>query len=113
MTVLAIPIVFAWVGFSMRRRQKVDAQSQPSSGGLLGFDELFHPSAHNARIVWEAEQEIPVPAPTPDKGPGIIVAGRRIVIELSPAEANRPPQSERRMKSLPRRHSRASSWVVL
>lgn len=94
--VLAIPIVFAWVGFSMRRRQKVDAQSQPSSGGLLGFDELFHPSAHNARIIWEAELEIPVPAPTPDKGPGIIEAGRRIVVELSPAEANSPTSKSRR-----------------
>lgn len=81
--VLAIPVVFAGVGFSMRRRQKMVGHSQPSSGGLLGFDELFHPSAHDARIVWEAEQEIPIPAPTPDKGPGVIEARRRIVLEIA------------------------------
>ena len=83
LTVLAIPVVFAGVGFSTRRRQRGDTHSQPSSGGLLGFDELFHPSAHNARAVWEAEQEIPIPAPTLDRGPGVIEARRRIVLELS------------------------------
>jgi hypothetical protein len=85
--VLSIPVVFAGVGFSMRRRQSSDTHSQLSSGGLLGFDELFHPSAHEARIVWEAEQEIPVPAPTPDKGPGIIEADRRIVVSISDSAA--------------------------
>lgn len=92
-TVLTIPVVFAWVGFSTRRRQRADAHSELSSGGLLGFDELFQPSAHSARIIWEAEQEIPVPAPTPDKGPGIIEARRHIVLEVCSAEQPVTPPS--------------------
>lgn len=57
----------------------------PSSGGLLGFDELFQPSAASARVAWEAEQQLPAPAPTPDRGPGVIEGGRRIVIDLGTA----------------------------
>lgn len=80
--ILSVPAVFAAVAFSTRRRHRAGDHDAPSSAGLLGFDELFHPSAHNARIIWEAEQEIPVPAPTPDKGPGVIEAGARITIEV-------------------------------
>ncbi|MBZ4487680.1 hypothetical protein LQ938_02515 [Microbacterium sp. cx-55] len=83
MVVLAIPIVFGVVGIATRRRHRAGDAGAPSSAGLLGFDELFHPSAHNARIAWEAEQMIPVPAPTPDKGPGVIDGDNRIVIEIS------------------------------
>lgn len=81
--VLAIPIVFGVVGIATRRRHHAGDATAPSSAGLLGFDELFHPSAHNARIAWEAEREIPAPAPTPDKGPGVIEASGKIVIEVS------------------------------
>lgn len=81
--VLAIPIVFGMVGIATRRRHHAGDAAAPSSAGLLGFDELFHPSAHSARIAWEAEQEIPAPAPTPDRGPGVIEGGSRIVIEVS------------------------------
>ncbi|APF34757.1 hypothetical protein [Microbacterium paludicola] len=81
--VLSVPVVFIGSAFATRRR---DDASQPSSGGLLGFDELFHPAAHNARLTWEVEQELPVPAPSPDKGPGVIDAGRRIVIEIDPQQ---------------------------
>lgn len=81
-TVLAVPIVFASVGYATRRRHRKGDAAAPSSGGLLGFDELFHPTAHDARIWWEAEQQIPVPAPTPDPGPGLIEAGNRITIEV-------------------------------
>jgi hypothetical protein len=80
--ILSVPAVFDVVAFSARRRQRAGDHGAPSSAGLLGFDELFHPSAHNARIVWEAEQAIPAPAPTPDTGPGVIEAGGRITIEV-------------------------------
>lgn len=85
--ILGVPIVFAAVAYSSRRRQRRGDRDAPSSAGLFGFDELFHPSAHNARIIWEAEQEIPVPAPTPDKGPGVIEADARITIEVDGAAA--------------------------
>ena len=81
--ILGIPVLLVSVAYSAQKLQRSGDRSALSSGGLLGFDELFHPSAHNARIAWEAEQEIPAPAPTPDKGPGVIEAGSRIVIEVS------------------------------
>ena len=75
-----LPVLMAALGHSVRRQSRNG--SAPSSGGLLGIDEFFYPSAHNARAVWEAEQIIPAPAPTPDKGPGVIEAGARITIEV-------------------------------
>lgn len=43
---------------------------------------LFHPSAHNARLEWQAKQELPAPIPTPGDGPDRIESGR-IVIDLT------------------------------
>lgn len=40
---------------------------------------LFHPSAGDARLDWQARQQLPAPTPTP--GPGYIEDGR-IVIEI-------------------------------
>lgn len=80
--VLAVPAVFVGVAASARRRHRHGDGAAPSSGGLLGIDELFHPSAHNARMQWEAEQSIPIPSPTPDRGPGVIEGGARIVLEV-------------------------------
>ncbi|MDY0827736.1 hypothetical protein SK224_01210 [Microbacterium sp. BG28] len=88
--VLSIPLLFVLVSVSTHRRQRSDGADAGSSGGLLGFDELFHPSAHEARLVWEAEQEIPVPAPTPDKGHGVIEGGSRITIEVPGASSGAP-----------------------
>lgn len=87
--VLLTPLVFAAVGIVTRFRPPDGEAGMSSSGGLLGIDEFFHPSAENARAAWEAEQVIPAPAPTPDRGPGVIEAGTRIVVEV-PAGPHRP-----------------------
>ncbi len=83
---LIVVIAFGMLasGIITRHEQRTDSAA-PSSGGLLGFDELFQPSAASARVAWEAEQQLPAPAPTPDRGPGVIEGGRRIVIDLGTA----------------------------
>jgi hypothetical protein len=45
---------------------------------------LFHPSAGDARLDWQARQQLP--APTPATGPGRIDDGR-IVIEIGQSRA--------------------------
>lgn len=64
-----------------RRRRRGDKMARPA-GGTLGFDEVWRPSAAESQVVWEAEQVTPIPAPTPDLGPGLI-HGNRIVIEAA------------------------------
>lgn len=76
----AMPVYFLWFAFDTHRRRRRGDAPSPSSGGLLGIDEFFHPSAGNARAVWEAEQITPAPAPLPGDGPGVI-DGNRIVID--------------------------------
>lgn len=86
--ILAAPLSLLWgVLAPGERRRRLD--EPPSGGGLLGMDELFHPAAYNARLIWVAEQIIPVPAPTPDKGPGVIEAGSRITIDVADAAGRR------------------------
>lgn len=82
--VLALaPVGFATGGTIAWRQGRAPRHRSGSSGGTLGIDEFFYPSAHNARLAWEQEQIVPAPAPTPDKGPGIIGADGRIVIEVN------------------------------
>ena len=70
------------VALSVHHRKRNSA-TRIATAGMLGMDDIFHPSASEARTVWEAEQELPIPAPTPDKGRGVIEASGRIVIEVS------------------------------
>lgn len=79
------PVSFA-IGGAIAWRQGRALQSSSISGGTFGMDELFYPSANNARLAWEQEQIIPAPAPTPDKGPGVIGADGRIVIEVNDSD---------------------------
>jgi hypothetical protein len=73
---LAMP----WLVRGERRRQRRKAQS-----GTIGvFDELFHPEGHQARIMWEAQTELPAPAPTPGDKPDL--DSGRIVIQLKSTE---------------------------
>jgi len=76
----ALPVYFLWFAYdSYRRRRRGEAPSH-SSGGMAAIDMIFQPTAEDARVVWEAEQITPAPAPTPGDGPGVI-DGNRIVIE--------------------------------
>ncbi|GAA4189780.1 hypothetical protein GCM10022288_18130 [Gryllotalpicola kribbensis] len=65
-----------WIVQGERRRQRKKAQS-----GTVGvFDEVFHPEAKNARVMWEAQTELPAPAPTPGDKPDL--DGGHITIRL-------------------------------
>ena len=47
-------------------------------GGFMGaaFDEVFHPDAKEARLIWEAQTELPAPAPSPGDPPFDPESGR-------------------------------------
>jgi len=78
--VTLVSLVWTAIDTRVPRRRGDTPGRAGSSGGLLGIDEFFHPSAENARAVWDAEQVLPAPAPAPGDGPGVI-DGNRIVIE--------------------------------
>ncbi|QKJ18722.1 hypothetical protein [Microbacterium hominis] len=73
----ALPVYFVWHMIDARRHGR---RPRVSSGAVMGVDEVFHPSGAHARDVWDAEQILPAPAPTPGDGPGVIT-GNRIVID--------------------------------
>lgn len=56
-----------------------------TSGATIGmFDEVWAPSAAEARAIWDAEQELPIEVPSPDGGnptEDALTAGR---ITISP-----------------------------
>ncbi|WP_106814706.1 hypothetical protein [Microbacterium timonense] len=87
---IALPPLFVWFALDTHRRRRRGETPAHSSGGLLGIDELFHPTADSARAVWDAEQITPAPAPLPGDGPGVI-EGNRIVIETGLRKAARKP----------------------
>jgi hypothetical protein len=86
----ALPVYGIWYAIGARRRGAAREPRRLSSGAVLGVDEVFHPSAAHAREVWDAEQTLPAPAPTPGDGPGVI-SGNRIVIETG-LRHDRPDQ---------------------
>lgn len=67
---LGLPIVAAMIYsiYDSRRRKRLGlGKRRASMGGAFGvMDELFHPNAHEARIVIEQKQEERVPLPSPE-----------------------------------------------
>ena len=62
-------------------RRQLEGGGGSFSGIGAGFDVVWRPSAEEARADWEAQIELPAPAPTPgDKGH---VDDGRIVIDLA------------------------------
>jgi hypothetical protein len=62
-------------------RKQLDGAAGGSLAGLgSGFDAVWRPSAEDAHAQWEAQVEMPAPAPTPgDKGS---VDEGRLIIEV-------------------------------
>ncbi|MEP6481683.1 MAG: hypothetical protein ABJA94_06710 [Rhodoglobus sp.] len=82
--VLFVAFLFFYPSWSKweRERNRVNGTRRTVTSGMVsGIDELFHPNAHQAQLVWEAQQEMPVPAPDSDKNRPDLDAGR-VTIDL-------------------------------
>ena len=65
-----------------RERNRRNGTHRTVTAGLVGpIDEVFHPNAYQAALIWEAQQELPVPAPDSDKTRPDLDSGR-IVIDV-------------------------------
>ncbi|BDZ46501.1 hypothetical protein [Naasia aerilata] len=55
-----------WRGSADKRRRRRRLQSN----ALGPFDEIWHPTARDANLIWQAQTEAPAPAPLPGDGLG-------------------------------------------
>lgn len=80
---VALPAVMAivLVGSALFGRRTSTRAGTGSSGALGAFDEVWSPSAADARAAWEIEQQLPIEAPSPDRGtPEPVIRDGRIII---------------------------------
>ncbi|WP_261167202.1 hypothetical protein [Microbacterium sp. Marseille-Q6965] len=82
-----------WVVVVMNSSVPLERKYGQSSSGAALFNEAFHPSAANALKTWEQDKRTIVPAPSPDKGPGIIDVDKG-TIRLDIAETATPNTPE-------------------
>jgi hypothetical protein len=74
----AFPTWRKWELARERRRHPGRTKTQ----GMVGvFDEVFHPHAYYANLEWQAQRELPLPAPDSDKKRPDVYSGR-VTIEL-------------------------------
>lgn len=67
---MVFPIGFAITVFANRKPVE-QKYGRLSNGGVL-FDQVFQPTAYEAREEWESQKMIPIPAPSPDNGLGAV-----------------------------------------
>lgn len=61
---MASAIVVALVGIPWMVRSEREQQKRTPTAGMIGIaDEIFHPGAHQADLIWVAQTEMPAPAP--------------------------------------------------
>lgn len=57
-------IAAALVGIPWMVRSEREQQKRTPTAGMIGIaDEIFHPGAHQADLIWVAQTEMPAPAP--------------------------------------------------
>ena len=71
-----------WRRWEIARERRKNPRKVPSGGLIAPFDEVFHPTAYTANLIWEAEQSIPAPAPNADGNRSDLADGR-ITIQLN------------------------------
>lgn len=75
---LALALTFVSLP-SLMRGQRSRRNSSPQAGVIGVTDDLFHPEAYQAKLLWQAQLELPAPAPLPGEK---ALADGRIVIDL-------------------------------
>ena len=51
------------------RRHRERRRHVAPAGLVGGIDEVFHPEAHEAQLIWRAQVETPAPVPAPGEPP--------------------------------------------
>ena len=78
---LAATVIFVACAPALKRdqrRRQLDGRGK--SGGIgSGMDAVWRPSAEDAHADWEAQIELPAPAPTPGEG-GRLEDGRLVIV---------------------------------
>ena len=71
-----------WRRWEIARDRRRNGRAIPVGGLVAPLDEVFHPAAYEANLVWEAEKIIPAPTPDADGSRPDLASGR-IRIDLS------------------------------
>ena len=66
----------SWRRWEVERDRRRHPHKVPTGALLVPFDEVFHPAAYEANLAWEAEQEMPAPAPDSDGSRPDLGSGR-------------------------------------
>jgi len=86
--VLCVAYLFAyprWRRWEIARDRKRNARTVPVGGLVAPFDEVFHPMAYEANLIWDAESVLPAPAPNADGVRPDLDSGR-ITINVAPSQ---------------------------
>lgn len=61
---MVVSIVAALVVIPAMVRSESEHRARTPTVGMVGIaDELFHPGAHQANLIWVAQTELPAPSP--------------------------------------------------
>ena len=61
------PFVYPrWRRWEIAREKRRNPRRAAAGGLIAPFDEVFHPTAYSANLLWEAEQSIPAATPDAD-----------------------------------------------
>jgi hypothetical protein len=80
-----------WRRWEIERDRKRRGRRVPAGGLVAPFDEVFHPTAYEAHLLWDAQTELPAPAPNSDGGRPDLDSGRITLSVPSSAPNYSPP----------------------
>ena len=66
----------SWRRWEVARERSRNPGRTVTQGMVGTLDEVFHPHAYYANLEWEAQQELPVPAPDADPARPDVYSGR-------------------------------------